>query len=211
MANNLSHFRNCLSSLHTLINNHVGQQQQNKKRKLKILELGSGNGFLGVCCAAAVVGQKGLVDEIVVTDLADHLTLMRKTVQDNEHICKLDKSDDDSRVIVRVVENRWGVLDPNEYDTEDARELVRSQKFDIILGSDVAYRDYLHIPLIESLNLLLSENGVALIGVTMQDTSTRFFDRLTAAGFQYNKLADHLLDPEFRGSNTFALMVIQRM
>ena len=43
----------------------------------------------------------------------------------------------------------------------------------------------------------------------MTDTQPVFFDKLTKAGFRYEKLADHLLEKEFRGSN-FGLFAIQR-
>ena len=43
----------------------------------------------------------------------------------------------------------------------------------------------------------------------MTDTQPVFFDKLTKAGFRYEKLADHLLEKEFRGSN-FGIFAIQR-
>ena len=78
-----------------------------------------------------------------------------------------------------------------------------------IFGTDLAYRNSLHEPLVESLSELSHEKTVILIGVTMSDTQPRFFDLLTKSGFRYEKLSDHLLDPEFRGRN-FGIIAIQK-
>ena len=43
----------------------------------------------------------------------------------------------------------------------------------------------------------------------MTDTQPVFFDKLTKAGFRHEKLADHLLEKEFRGSD-FGIFAIQR-
>ena len=43
----------------------------------------------------------------------------------------------------------------------------------------------------------------------MMDTQPRFFDSLLLAGFRYEKLSDHLLEREFRGTN-FGIIAIQR-
>ena len=82
-------------------------------------------------------------------------------------------------------------------------------KFDLIIGSDVAYRKELYDPLIRSLREFSDENTVSLIGVTMLDTTPSFFHKLNKAGFRYEKFADHLLEPEFRGT-TFGVFAIQK-
>ena len=88
-----------------------------------------------------------------------------------------------------------------------APTLIEIMKF--IFGTDLAYRNSLHEPLVESLSELSHEKTVILIGVTMSDTQPRFFDLLTKSGFRYEKLSDHLLDPEFRGRN-FGIIAIQK-
>ena len=82
-------------------------------------------------------------------------------------------------------------------------------KFDFIFGSDVAYRDHLHEPLIASLLELSHETTICLIGVTMIDTKPKFFTSLWEAGFRYDRVPDHLMSHEFRGT-TFGLFVIQK-
>lgn len=119
---------------------------------IKALELGSGNGLLSVCLAA-VVRDANLIHELVVTDLDDHLELMNKTLNANRHIIRVDKSHDGNKPFSIVREHRWG-----EFDNE------KREKFDFIFGSDVAYRDWLHAPLIESLNFYSHEESVILIG-----------------------------------------------
>jgi hypothetical protein len=72
-------------------------------------------------------------------------------------------------------------------------------KFDVILGSDVAYRPDLYGPLVASLVELSHRSTVAYLGVTMADTRPDFFRLLTGSGFEYRRLDDRLLDPEYRG------------
>ena len=86
------------------------------------------------------------------------------------------------------------------------RRLIR---YDFIFGSDLAYRDDLHDPLISSLEQLCHKHTISLIGVTMNDTRPVFFDKLSRAGFQYERLADHYLEGQFRGGN-FGIFVITR-
>ena len=50
---------------------------------LTVLELGSGNGFLAVCLAACASANDIPISELVITDFADHLDLMRSTVAAN--------------------------------------------------------------------------------------------------------------------------------
>ena len=182
--------------------------------RIRAIELGSGNGYLSVCLAA-IAGD--LLSELVVTDLADHLPLMKKTIERNCHLVDVVTAEEslqeggggrtnDERPIAMVTEHKWGV---NEKEESCA---VCKERFDFIFGSDVAYRDHLHAPLIASLDSLSHENtdtSLILIGVTMQDTKPSFFKALSDAGFRYERLPDHLMEPEFRGT-TFGLFVIQR-
>ena len=163
--------------------------------KLKALELGSGNGFLSICLAAAM-NDYNLMEEIVVTDLSDHLPLMEQTISINDHIQKSCES----KFKLIVKEHQWGKF---------SSESDEGVKYDFIFGSDVAYRDYLHEPLIASIKHYSSEHTISLIGVTMHDTKPKFFESLEEAGFVYDRIADHQMAPEFRGT-TFGLFVIQK-
>jgi len=181
-----------------------------KIHSVNALELGSGNGLLSVCLAA-VAGD--LIGKLVVTDLDDHLNLMEKTMRANTHIVNLDvntdmnedesKSDDllnsRKRPMTVVKEHRWGEFEPDD-----------DEKFDFIFGSDVAYRDFLHEPLIQTLLRYSHEGTISLIGVTMIDTKPKFFTELKENGFTYVRLPDAQMAPEFRGT-TFGLFVIQKV
>ncbi len=193
-----------------------------KYNGIKTLELGSGNGLLSICLAAVA---QDLIGKLVVTDLEDHLELMEKTVRANPHIVNLDADDDDNnheenqgeekgsskssnnsmnsrrRPRTLVKEHRWGEFETEEKDDE---------KFDFIIGSDVAYRDYLHEPLVRTLVHYSHPGTIALVGVTMIDTKPKFFHLLKENGFSYQRIPDEQMAPEFRGT-TFGLFVIQRV
>lgn len=207
------------------------QKTRQSEKSVRVLELGSGNGFLGVCLVSAIAVAeangicRGIRDvtgysdtnypkhwpgiEVVVTDTAEHLSLMRATIQSNlkrilpkirKQISTLHPSDDNStsdtdiETIARAEEYLWG----ENYDFGDDG----GEPFDLIIGSDVAYRDYLHDPLIAALDeFCVPQHTVALIGVTMNDTRPIFFEKLQQRGFRFEKLADHLLDDEFSTSS----------
>lgn len=105
--------------------------------------------------------------------------------------------------------------------TAMAQRLATGKKcdFDLIVGSDLAYHEDLYDPLIESLwrfterernnNQHEEDPVVILLGCTMSDTTPGFFDRLLDKGFVYQRLADHLLESDYRG-RIFGIFVIQR-
>jgi predicted nicotinamide N-methyase len=163
-----------------------GQEQLNHRSK--VLELGSGNGFLGVCLMAA----NPQLETVVITDTKEHLPLIEKTLI-------LNGIEDKRKV--RAVEYLWG---PNTSETPAA---IKDTNFDLIIGSDLAYRDELHDPLIASIVACSSETTVTLLGVTMRDTRPIFFQKLIRAGLKYERLADHLLESTFRGKR-FGVFVI---
>lgn len=184
---------------------------------LSALELGSGNGFVSMCFVAV---SRDILDELVVTDIKDHLSLIKKTVSENSHIVSKSPSGE-NKVNVHIFEHRWGEfnqticeedidIELDDVESKVQTQLLRGQKkFDFIFGSDVAYYDHLHEPLVKSLKKLSHEETISIIGVTMNDTSLNFFDTLREFGFRYDRIADHLMAPEFRGTN-FGLFVITR-
>ncbi len=180
---------------------------------ISAIELGSGNGFLSVCLLALAQAASLSLKNVVVTDMDDHLSLMEKTILTNPHVwdelivtrggsssthqgSASNKKKEHQVSSVTVAEYRWGV---DNFD----------QRYDFIFGSDLAYRDYLHDPLISSLLQLSHQHTIILIGITMYDTRPVFFDKLTAAGFLYERLADHYLEGQFRGGN-FGIFLIMR-
>lgn len=202
------------------------QRLQTQKRKqngqgLSVLELGSGNGFLSVCLMALA---RDSFANLVVTDAEDHLAMIRQTLAANSHIVQTDNVE--YQVPIHVLEHLWGeftlptVSSANNGEPVDTNATTESMslpdrvqrgehKFDLIIGSDVAYRRELYDPLIASLQRYCHAQTVALIGTTMNDTTPSFFRLLTKAGFAYERFADHLLHPEFRGK-TFAVFVIRK-
>lgn len=237
----------CLSKVkylqQTTIHPSNNQQQNNDiitPDGISAMELGSGNGFLSVCLLALSAHQSIPLKELVVTDMADHLALMAKTLNANPHVwdqltviepCnaksevtkskfdgmlsqtkhsvdkqKQQTSTQQTSTKVIVAEHIWGEFPLNKSSSDDGD--IHNKKYDFIFGTDLAYRNSLHEPLIASLLHFSHQHTLCLIGVTMTDTQPAFFDLLTKA-FRYEKLADHLLEKEFRGSN-FGIIAIQR-
>lgn len=197
---------------------------------LSALELGSGNGFLSLCFLAVMsaanrsTATKVHLNKFVVTDMSNHLELVTKTFMKNRHLwdrLTVHRKENNGMLNeecfdgslrsdihlscstnVVVMEHVWGK--ESEYTTTD-----NNDKYDFIFGSDLAYRNSLHIPLISSLVRFSHQHSLCLIGVTMTDTQPIFFDLLIQAGFKYERLADHLLESEYRGGS-FGIFAIQR-
>mmetsp|Transcript_58403 Transcript_58403/g.142827 ORF Transcript_58403/g.142827 Transcript_58403/m.142827 type:complete len:217 (-) Transcript_58403:678-1328(-) len=139
-----------------------------------------------------------------------------------------DDGDDRKLVVhptITVEEYLWGdstdqlFLSNNDdnNDNTNNNEHEEEEGFDLIFGSDLAYRDDLHDPLIDAFQKLTptsrtkrsttTTTTMILLGVTMIDTKPIFFHKLDDAGFHYEKLADHLVEPQFRGQQ-FGLFLI---
>ena len=161
---------------------------------ISVLELGSGNGFLAVCLAAVAAAHptRVKIQNLVVTDRADHLKQIEETILLNKESTQFIEA-------LSVREHAWGSFAEDDSD---------EGKIDLIIGSDVAYREHLYDPLIKSLKYYSHSKTVSLIGVTMADTTAAFFDRLHEEGFLYRRFADHLLSPEYRGT-TFGIFAIR--
>lgn len=195
---------------------------------LSFLELGSGNGLLSVCwmalVRAALANEQNAIRQhrVVVTDTAEHLPLVRKTLQANSHIVKggNGNSSQEQQLEIHVAEHLWGEFDNNNECTSSSSSPQQQQhsnlldgsfQFDFIIGSDVAYRKELYHPLIDSLQKFAHERTTILLGCTMADTTPRFFDELRRAGFAYQRLADHLMPSGFVGQQTFGIFIVKRI
>lgn len=148
------------------------------------LELGSGNGFLSCvlsrCCPSL---------RITVTDVGDHV-----------------------RYIDEVISHNSPHISPSNVTAEHydwATGWSNSRKFDFLYGTDVAYRDYLWDPLINALDDLSHRDTVVLLGITMEDTKSGFFERLTTRGWRYTKVNAARMNSEFRGPEG-GLFVLRR-
>jgi predicted nicotinamide N-methyase len=178
---------------------------------ISVLELGSGNGLLSVCLLALAkhlqtTATTDILQDLVITDLADHLPLIQKTLDANPQLTSAAQH-------IHVLEHKWGSFPAMTTSSSNSfSEQVQSgaHSFDFILGSDVAYHPDLYDILIQSLQQYSHATTTILIGVTMNDTKPIFFHKLRQAGFRYQKLADHLLDPDFRG-RTFGIFRIQKV
>ena len=198
-----------------LTTSHAAENLEKTGRGISVLELGSGNGLLSVCLLAlakhlqAKKGEAIIIEDLVVTDLEDHLPLIQKTLDANQHLSS-------AATKIHVLEHAWGkfaeVTGAADSTTSTFSNRVQSgqHKFDLILGSDVAYHPDLYDILIASMQQYAHAKTVLLIGVTMNDTKPEFFHKLRKAGFQYRKFADHLLDKDFQG-RTFGIFQIQKL
>lgn len=136
--------------------------------------------------------------------------MITQTIEKNSHFIQLlhgnrfdiEHTPNSGRVKTIVLEHAWGQVH------EDQNNILHQIKFDFIFGTDIAYRHYLHEALIQSLKYLSHSKTLILIGITMMDTDVVFFRRLADAGFTYDRLSDHLMDLEFRGS-TFGLFLVR--
>lgn len=149
-----------------------------KRKRLGIsgisaIELGSGNGFLSVCLLALVASHNNIpLDNLVVTDFEDHLSLMENTMKVNSHVWDQlivvkggspttthgnPSYRKENKVSVTIAEHIWG-------------EFSDEKKYDFIFGSDLAYRDSLYDPLISSLLQLSHQHTISLIGKFMSGT-----------------------------------------
>ncbi|KAG9135574.1 hypothetical protein Leryth_002307 [Lithospermum erythrorhizon] len=104
------------------------------KRPLRILELGSGTGIVGIVAAAALGAN------VIVTDLPHVLPNMAYNIDLNVEVLKAHGGN------VEAAPLRWGEI-------EDMETIGRD--FDMILASDVVYHDHLYEPLLETLRYFL--------------------------------------------------------
>ncbi|CAL5197598.1 unnamed protein product [Lathyrus oleraceus] len=101
---------------------------------LRILELGSGTGIVGIV-AAATLGSN-----VTLTDLPHVVPNLKFNAEANAGVVG------SSGGTVTFAPLRWGHADDVE---------MIGREFDVIVASDVVYHDHLYEPLIETLRLLL--------------------------------------------------------
>ncbi|KAE8707095.1 pyridine nucleotide-disulfide oxidoreductase domain-containing protein 2-like isoform X1 [Hibiscus syriacus] len=104
-------------------------------RKLKILELGSGTGLVGIA-AAVTIGAN-----VTMTDLPHVIPNLKFNADANAD----------------VVARRGGTVDVTPLRWGEANDMeVIGREFDLVLASDVVYHDHLFEPLIQTLRFLLN-------------------------------------------------------
>ncbi|EXB37234.1 hypothetical protein L484_020293 [Morus notabilis] len=105
------------------------------RRRLKILELGSGTGLVGIA-AAVMLGAN-----VTVTDLPHVIPNLEFSAEANSKALTANGGN----VVASAL--RWG---------EEADVEVIGPEFDLVLASDVVYHDHLYEPLLRTLYSLLS-------------------------------------------------------
>ncbi|XP_076882441.1 uncharacterized protein LOC143530921 [Bidens hawaiensis] len=111
----------------------------NNRQQIRILELGSGTGIVGIA-ASAILGA-----DVTVTDLPHVLPNITFNADANSDVL----APRGGRVHVAALS--WGKVEEME---------AVGREYDIIIGSDVVYHDNLYEPLIETLRyLLLGDDG----------------------------------------------------
>lgn len=103
-------------------------------RRLRLLELGSGTGLVGIA-AAALLGAR-----VTLSDLSHVLPNLQFNVDANAGILELHGG------AVEVAALQWGDIQQME---------AVGREYDVILGSDVVYHDHLYGPLLETLRFFL--------------------------------------------------------
>lgn len=116
-----------------------------RRPRLRILELGSGTGVVGIA-ASAILGA-----DVTVTDLPHVLLNLKFNVDANSGILAARGGE------VQVAPLSWG-------ENEEMEAIGRD--YDLIIGSDVVYHDNLYDPLLQTLKFLLleGEKKVFLMG-----------------------------------------------
>ncbi|ETW01141.1 hypothetical protein H310_06747 [Aphanomyces invadans] len=154
-----------------------------------VLELGSGTGLVGL--AMAHMGPS----RVIVTDLDTHVASMERNLERNASLFP-------SATKVEVV-----ALDWTTFTAADANAL---KPVDLIVGTDIAYLPEFYEPLRRTLELLVNPSSTRiLLGLGRHDTDMRFFRMLVDAGYEYYKISDDLVGPEYRGKD-FGLFDIRK-
>ncbi|CAO2830455.1 unnamed protein product [Amaranthus hypochondriacus] len=114
----------------------------NTCRRLRILELGSGTGLVGIS-AAAILGA-----EVTVTDLPHVIPNLEFNVSANTDVIAARGGG------VVAKELSWGNVD---------QMVAVGREYDVIMGSDVVYHDHLYDPLLETLKYFVVGEGMFLM------------------------------------------------
>jgi predicted nicotinamide N-methyase len=134
----------------------------------RVLELGSGTGLCGI--AVAMLRPEV---EVVVTDQASHLNLIRQNVSLNPVSN------------VRVEELDW--LNPSKLG-----------HFDLIIGSDLVYSPELYAPLAETLSLTASpDSQIYICNEERVKTDLQFYKVAETKGWTFTRLPQDMLDKEY--------------
>ncbi|KAL2906549.1 Protein-lysine methyltransferase METTL21C [Bienertia sinuspersici] len=132
------------TSLFSLLNTHRLHRHLplHPHRRIRILELGSGTGLVGIT-AAAILGA-----DVTVTDLPHVIPNLEFNVAANGSIIAANSG------TVVAAELTWGDVDQME---------TIGREYDVIVGSDVVYHDHLYEPLLNTLKFLLVKDEMVFL------------------------------------------------
>lgn len=140
----------------------------------KVVELGSGCGFVG--CVAALLGA-----DVVLTDLPDRLRLLRKNVEHNLY--------GEIRGSARVHEFTWG---------ENSNREITDPLPDFVIGSDVIYSEAAVRELLETLlELSGTRTTIILAGELRNDAILQYFLELALKDFNIGRVDESDCHPDY--------------
>jgi nicotinamide N-methyltransferase len=129
-----------------------------------VVELGAGGGLpsmVGLSLGAKTVAATDFPADLVLANLARNLTAHAEAVQANSNIS--------------VVKHLWGS------DVADIVELNSGQKFTVVLAAECLWKHEQHALLLQSIDALLADNGIAFISFShhipgLEKEDLRFFE-----------------------------------
>ncbi|KAF8039480.1 hypothetical protein BT93_B1876 [Corymbia citriodora subsp. variegata] len=134
-------------------NSRRGRFCPSKLKGKRVIELGAG-------CGVAGFGMALLGCDVVTTDQAEVLPLLRRNVERNTS--RILQMNPDSFGSIQVAELDWGNM-----------EHIKAvhPPFDFIIGTDVVYAEHLLEPLLETIYALSGPRTCILLGYEMRSTS----------------------------------------
>lgn len=172
-----------------------------------IMELGAGVTGLFSC----ILGK--VCDKYVATDQSHLLKLLKSNIVDNVR-------DVESSTIDGIVKQRKvikGKIDVVEFDWEEPdqgwynlKEVCGDEKPDFVIGCDIVYNDYLVEHLVESLERVVGESTIVLIGlqVRLPENMELFVETLLQHNFKVFLHTPEVLTDEL--SSGYAIYYITR-
>ncbi|KAG0589047.1 hypothetical protein M758_2G241000 [Ceratodon purpureus] len=170
-------------------NSKKGEFSRAKLHSKRVLELGAGCGLSGL-------GMALLGCEVVVTDQAEVVPLLRRNMERNMARAKysaLEYSHLGPIGSVEVAELDWG----NQQQAE-----ALNPPFDYIIGTDVVYKEHLLPPLLESVLALAGPKTTLLLGYEFRDSGVKEkLQELFSQHFAIKKITHSKMDAKFQHSN----------
>ena len=157
----------------------------------RILELGSGCGLGGMVCAMS--GAK----KVVMTDLKSVIPLTRGNLARNHREIQRGGCE------IEVAELEWGVTDLKHFT---------SQRFDLIIASEVIYENIHSDLLVDVLRKLLSNDSVrAIVSYDLRGrVGVKRFLKTIPSVFAVNKIDESLWPESIRGFPYFGVIELSK-